>query len=1155
MTNKQQPNPKTSCGCCEGIEVITPEATANRPGLGALAYRVGTHATFLETMKARLSGLWLEVPRQEPAPDGLPRFDRIYPLRGLTTREINDPSIALLDAWATVADALTFYQERIANEGYLGTATERRSVLDLARLIGYTPRPGVAATVYLAYTVDDSFEGEVTIIPGARSQSVPGPGELPQSFETVEPLLARADWNVLRPRMTRPQTKKTINQGDGDGKRLYLKGVGVNLQPNDPLIIEFGGELDRRLVRVKEVEPDAAAGHTLITFQDWLGVAAPRITASPEAISLETRSDLADLVTRYLGEEADRIGLSRAGKTFENVSGQLEDLLRQLAEDAPFPALAERLNMEVLPILSDALRKAEGNPQATKLRPWLENLIDELTDVATGAFTRRAESLALEFTLPAPVNDGKAVDGRAKIAARDQGDQFVDVVAGLTRPASVPPANALQLKRNLNVDFDSKADTGIQLASAFREDIRELLPAAVAGTKVSSEVGIKVYALRATAALFGHDAPPQPEPVPDTPFYTLSADSTIANTWGDSLLERVGITVALDAVYDQVTPGGLIAIDHPSEEGSRAIQIRTVTRNQPTTLEAVGVATKVSVLTLEEEWLDQEGRSNPIFDPSFLRGSTVYAQSEELPLAEEPVDDPICGSNDASDPNALIELDDLYSGLQAGRWLIVSGERADIQIPDPDDPARTIPVTGIRSSELVMLAEVLQTTPEAEPPGSTSAGYYGSGYYGYGFDPTPAPGEKIHTFIRLAKRLEYCYRRDTVAIHANVVKATHGETRAEVLGSGDGTQPFQNFTLRQPPLTYVPSPTPAGAESTLKVFVNDLQWRETDALAELGPAERKFVTRTDDDGKTTVIFGNGEHGARLPTGTENIRAVYRNGIGKAGNVKAEQVSQLVTRPLGVKEVVNPLRASGGADRESRDQARKNAPGAVTALDRLVSTQDYADFARTFAGIGKSASVRLTDGRRELVHLTIAGIDDIPIDESSDLFRNLTLALRRFGDPFQPFKVETRELIFMVISARIRILPDYLWEPVVSAVRARLLDAFSFERRELAQDVALSEVISVIQSVNGVEYVDVDLLRGIPEKIADAENPGRRRLLTPAEIVAKVNEPLVDAQGRVISEPLSRLTVNPAGFDAGTLRPAQLAYLTPLVPATLSLNQI
>ena len=237
-----------------------------------------------------------------------------------------------------------------------------------------------------------------------------------------------------------------------------------------------------------------------------------------------------------------------------------------------------------------------------------------------------------------------------------------------------------------------------------------------------------------------------------------------------------------------------------------------------------------------------------------------------------------------------------------------------------------------------------------------------------------------------------------MTIYANVVKATHGETRSEVLGSGDGSKALQQFALRQPPLTYVSASTPEGVESTLKIFVNDVQWREAETIFGLLPADRRFITRASDDEVTTAVFGNGKQGARLPTGVENVRAVYRQGLGKAGNVKADQITLLVARPLGVKAVVNPLRASGGADKESRDQARKNVPLALMALDRLVSTQDYEDFARTFAGVGKAFATRLSDGRRELVHVTIAGADDIPIDATSDLFRNLSQALRKFGDP-------------------------------------------------------------------------------------------------------------------------------------------------------------
>jgi predicted phage baseplate assembly protein len=417
------------------------------------------------------------------------------------------------------------------------------------------------------------------------------------------------------------------------------------------------------------------------------------------------------------------------------------------------------------------------------------------------------------------------------------------------------------------------------------------------------------------------------------------------------------------------------------------------------------------------------------------------------------------------------------------------------------------------------------------------------------------PGDATHTFITLAKPLEYCYFRDTVVIYGNVVKATHGETRKEKLGSGDATTAFQRFSLSQSPLTFVASPTPAGAASTLKVYVNEVQWHEVDSLVDAGPSDREFVTKTDDAAKTSVTFGNGVRGARLPTGTENVRAEYRSGIGAAANVKASQITQLISKPLGVKGVTNPLRASGGADRESMNTARKNAPLTVTALDRLISVPDYADFARTFAGIGKSASAMVTDGKRLWVHVTIAGADDIPIDESSDLFRNLLEALRDFGDPNQAVALQVRELFLLAVAMNVRILPDYEWDPVVGSLRSGMLDRFSFERQELGQPIYLSDVVATAQSVAGVEYVEVTACGGIPEKKADVDSQGDpiRRLLTPQEIS--------DAVAAFVSQAKTpaalpwRIRVQLAGFDSGTMRPAQLAYLTPTVADTLVVNQI
>jgi predicted phage baseplate assembly protein len=525
---------------------------------------------------------------------------------------------------------------------------------------------------------------------------------------------------------------------------------------------------------------------------------------------------------------------------------------------------------------------------------------------------------------------------------------------------------------------------------------------------------------------------------------------------------------------------------------------------------AYGLAQKSTRLRLEHDWLDPVSGQDTF---ETIRGTAVIAASERLELAEEPIELPISGNE--------IELEGLYDGLESGRWLIISGERADIvagNTSSDDDPANQIQVAGVPATELVMLAAVEQR-----------------------FDPS-LEGDKTHTYLRLSNSLSYAYKRDTVIVYGNVVNATHGETRTEVLGSGNAGKSLQEFTLKQSPLTFVAAPNPDGVESTLQVRVNDVLWHETDSVAALGPNDYRYITRTDDEAKTSVIFGTGEHGARLPTGPDNVTAVYRNGIGKAGNVRPDQISLLTTRPLGVKGVTNPMAASGGADRETRDQAKRSAPLAVTALDRLVSTQDYADFARTFAGIGKASAARLSDGQRRLVHLTIAGAEDIPIDKTSDLYRNLNKALRDFGDPHQPIRVELRTFLLLMIEARVRVLPDYLFEKVEPKIRAALLDRFSFERRELGQDALLSDATATIQNVEGVAYVDVDKFDWIDEAKVLEHLAGGKSL---GEIIQRKER---------IPVFLARVDTNETD-PAKRIKPAELAYLSPTIPDTIILSEI
>ena len=146
------------CGCCEPSAQLTPLAVSNRAGLSAIAYRIGTYASFRGSM--------------------LERIARTPGLAPLTTRRDDDYAVTLLDLWAAVADVLTFYQERYANEAFLRTGRFRDSVARLGALIDYRLQPGVAARAWLALTLDDGVRVEVPA--GQKVQSVPQGADLPQ---------------------------------------------------------------------------------------------------------------------------------------------------------------------------------------------------------------------------------------------------------------------------------------------------------------------------------------------------------------------------------------------------------------------------------------------------------------------------------------------------------------------------------------------------------------------------------------------------------------------------------------------------------------------------------------------------------------------------------------------------------------------------------------------------------------------------------------------------------------------------------------------------------------------------------------------------------------------------------------------------------------
>ena len=122
----------------------------------------------------------------------------------------------------------------------------------------------------------------------------------------------------------------------------------------------------------------------------------------------------------------------------------------------------------------------------------------------------------------------------------------------------------------------------------------------------------------------------------------------------------------------------------------------------------------------------------------------------------------------------------------------------------------------------------------------------------------------------------------------------------------------------------------------------------------------------------------------------------------------------------------------------------------------------------------------------------------------------------------------------MVSANIRVDPDYQWETLEPRVRSAVLDAFSFDSVDLAQDLLLADAIKVMQAVPGVVYVDVDVFDTISE----------------ADLLAGFTASAASGLGL-----RDRIVIEPARFQQGQLLPAQLSYLSSEVPDTLILQEI
>jgi predicted phage baseplate assembly protein len=262
-------------------------------------------------------------------------------------------------------------------------------------------------------------------------------------------------------------------------------------------------------------------------------------------------------------------------------------------------------------------------------------------------------------------------------------------------------------------------------------------------------------------------------------------------------------------------------------------------------------------------------------------------------------------------------------------------------------------------------------------------------------------------------------------------------------------------------------PGVAGGEPEIEVRVDGIRWDRVQDFADSGPDDRHYRSVTDEAGVSSVVFGDGRNGAVPPSGSTNVTAVYRVGLGRAGDVEPRRLSRIKRAHPLLDSAVNLTPVSGGAEPADADAIRSQSTRWIRTFDRAVSVGDLADLALTMPGIARAASRYDQALGAVLVVATAAGEQPPAMDAVRaflDARRDVTVPLTLKGPQERAVR----------IAVDLDPDPAYLAELVKDAVRAALHgtaeDApgmFTFAARGLGQPAFLSEVYGRLEAISGV----------------------------------------------------------------------------------------
>ena len=284
-------------------------------------------------------------------------------------------------------------------------------------------------------------------------------------------------------------------------------------------------------------------------------------------------------------------------------------------------------------------------------------------------------------------------------------------------------------------------------------------------------------------------------------------------------------------------------------------------------------------------------------------------------------------------------------------------------------------------------------------------------------------------------------------------------------------------------------------QNSVEVWVQDgevfEQWQEVPHIIDFGPNDPVFSITTDANEFQFVVFGDGVSGT-IPPANAVIKTRYKFGGGAAGNISTNLVTEIVYIPgLGPSEtalladaveVTNTTVGIGGSSPEDNDSIRKNAPLALTALNRAITLKDYAALALQVQGVGKAkavADIWTSVNLYVAPQRNVDSIDQFPGYSSNPNDTGVLLAewtsLETAVSQFLTDKTQIGVSVTVVPPTYTPVVvdifytkqPQYTEQTIETAIVQQLFDRYSYVNSSFGAIIHPEEIEATIRQVPGV----------------------------------------------------------------------------------------